>query len=68
MLPPRGLSIDPSRPLGPQRVGTTVQMPFKWLEIFSLVARNANMSKSKLICVALQEFAEKHDIELPPYV
>ena len=67
MLPPRGLSIDPSQPLGPQRVGTTVQMPLAWLEIFTNVAKNANMSKSKLVCIALKEFAERHDIDLPDY-
>ena len=66
-MPARGLSIDPSRPLSSQRIGTTIQMPIKWLEIWSTVARNAGLSKSRLVCQALEEFAEKHDIELPPY-
>lgn len=66
-MPFRGPSVDPNRPVGPQVIGTTVQMPQKWVEIWAAVARNAGVSKSRLVCQALEEFADKHDIELPPY-
>ena len=66
-MPSRGLSIDPSRPLDLQKIGTTVQMPVKWLEVWNQVARAQGVSKSRLICRILEEFAKENDIELPPY-
>lgn len=66
-MPSRGPSIDPSLPLGKQTIGTTVQMPIAWLQIFHDAANKGMMSRSRLMCLALAEYAEKHGIDLPPY-
>ena len=65
-MPIRGLAIDPSRRLDEQRIGTTVQMPYKWLEVLGDVARNAGVSKSRVMCEAWSDFCKKHKIDLPP--
>lgn len=68
MTPTRGLSIDPSRPLEQQKISTSIQLPYSWLLILGDVARNAGVSKSKVINEAFKLFCEEHKIELPPLV
>ena len=68
MTPIRGLSIDPSRPLEQQKISTSIQLPYSWLLILGDVARNAGVSKSKVINEAFKLFCEEHKIELPPLV
>ncbi|QNJ03735.1 hypothetical protein SynPROSU1_02139 [Synechococcus sp. PROS-U-1] len=65
-MQPRGLSIDPTKPLTEQRIGTTIQMPWQWVQILGDVARNAGVSKSRLYCHIIEEWAKANDVELPP--
>lgn len=62
----RGVSIDPAQPLENQRITTSVVMPFKWIKIFKDLAYEQRISYSRLMCDILIDYAERHEIELPP--
>jgi len=63
-MPQRGISINPTVPLKEQRIGTTVQMPYKWVVILGDIARHSGVSKSRLMCEAWVDFCKKHKIDL----
>ena len=68
-MPQRGLTIDPSQDLRPQIVGFTVQMPMGWLDTFTALAKERNMSTAHFMRCVLREFAERNELELfPPYL
>jgi len=64
-MPSRGPSIDPSLPLERQAISTTISMPWKWIGIFKDLAHDRQISYSALIRSILEDYAARHDIELP---
>ncbi len=59
------ITIDPTQPFGPQKIGATFSVPIRYLNVLRDVAYMQRRSFSSLVVSALEEYAENHDIELP---
>ena len=58
-------TIDPSRSLNRQRIGSSFSIPYAWIPVVKARAYEEHTTYSELICAAVQEYFDARELELP---